>query len=111
MGWNSKTKAQPERVVEEHLVNTLNNLGGLGWKFTSPGTVGVPDRIVVLNGLLCFVELKRPKGGRVSEIQKWRIKQLHAQGMRAYVIKNKEEVDVLIDCLMRGELPDEQPEL
>lgn len=105
-GWRSSTRSDPEKQVEQHLVDKITNLGGLPWKFTSPGTVGVPDRIVVLNGLICFVELKRPKGGKVSDMQKWRIKQLCSQGMKAYILKNKEQVDELVNCMMGGTLPD-----
>ena len=106
MGWQSTTKSDPERQVEKHLVDKINNLGGIAWKFTSPGTAGVPDRVVMLNGLICFVELKRPKGGRLSDMQEWRIKQLRKQEMKVYVLRNKEQIDHLIGCMMRGELPE-----
>lgn len=106
MGWNSTTRSDPERQVEKHLVEKITNLGGLAWKFTSPGTAGVPDRIIVMNGLICFVETKRPKGGRVSDMQQWRIDQLKKQGMKAYVIKNKEQVDYLVEHMMKGSLPE-----
>lgn len=106
MGWQSATKSDPERQVENYLVDRITNLGGLPWKFTSPGTAGVPDRVVIMNGLICFVELKRPKGGRVSDMQLWRINQLKKQGMKAYVIKNKEQVDYLVEHMMKGVLPE-----
>lgn len=105
MGWQSTTKTDPERQVEKYLVDKVHNLGGIAWKFTSPGTAGVPDRIVALNGMICFVELKRPVGGRTSNMQKWRIKQLHDQGQHAYVLKNKDQINYLIEHLMRGEYP------
>ncbi|MEG0475484.1 MAG: VRR-NUC domain-containing protein [Carnobacterium sp.] len=104
--WKSRTNCEPEKQVENHLIDRVNNLGGLAWKFTSPGNAGVPDRIVVLNNLICFVELKRPKGGKISDMQAWRIGQLINQGMKAYVIKNKEQVDELIGYMMKGILPD-----
>ena len=106
MGWQSATKSDPERQVENYLVDRITNLGGLPWKFTSPGTAGGPDRAVVLDRLSCFVELKRPKGGRVSDMQLWRINQLKKQGMKAYVIKNKEQVDYLVEHMMKGVLPE-----
>lgn len=106
MAWNSKAYADPEAKVEKHLRDRVADLGGICWKFTSPGTVGVPDRIVILNGLLVFVELKRPKGGRVSDIQQWRVKQLIQAGQAAYVLSNTEMVDELIAAMMRGGLPD-----
>lgn len=106
MGWQSTTKSDPEKQVEKYLVDRITNLGGLPWKFMSPGTAGVPDRIVIMNGLICFVELKRPKGGRVSDMQQWRIDQLKKHGVKAYVLKNKDEVAHLVEHMMRGELPE-----
>lgn len=105
MSWKSRTNCDPEAKVERHLKDKVTNLGGLCWKFTSPGTKGVPDRIVILNDILCFVELKRPKGGRITDMQEWRIKQLAKNGQFACVIKNTDQVDELIECLLRGELP------
>lgn len=107
MAWNSKKNAQPEAMVEKHLVDKITNLGGIVWKFTSPGTIGVPDRLIVMNGLICFAELKRTKGGKVSDVQRWRIKQLASQGAKAYVIKTCEAADELVEHLMKGRLPDE----
>ena len=106
MGWQSTTKTDPERQVEKYLTDRISNLGGLAWKFTSPGTAGVPDRIVIMNGQICFVELKRPTGGRISDMQKWRINQLRRQGMKAYVLRKQEQIDYLISHMMRGELPE-----
>ncbi|MFV0382341.1 MAG: VRR-NUC domain-containing protein [Breznakia sp.] len=107
MGWKSRTNCDPEAKVERYLKDTIHNLGGLCWKFTSPGTKGVPDRIVVLNDILCFVELKRPKGGRIAPMQEWRVKQLIRNGQKAYVIKNVDMVDELVSYMLKGELPDE----
>ena len=39
-----------ERNVERRLVDLVRRRGGLCLKWTSPGTVGVPDRIVVMPG-------------------------------------------------------------
>ena len=35
-----------EKSIEEKLVAAVKVQGGVCWKFTSPGTAGVPDRIV-----------------------------------------------------------------
>lgn len=105
--WKSRTNLDPERKVEKHLVDRVEKeFGGICWKFTSPGNKGVPDRIVILNDMICFVELKRPVGGRLAPMQKWRIKQLIKNGQQAYAIKNTDMVDELIDHLMKGVYPD-----
>ena len=59
-----------EREIENHLVWAVETIGGKTWKFTSPGRKGVADRIVCLpDGRTWFIELKRPKGGRLAPLQ------------------------------------------
>ena len=48
-----------ESTIEARLAREVRKLGGLCYKFTSPGAPGVPDRIIILpGGLVVFVELK-----------------------------------------------------
>lgn len=49
-----------EHAIEQHLKKAVEAIGGLCWKFTSPGTAGVPDRICIHRGRVIFVELKAP---------------------------------------------------
>lgn len=51
-----------ETKVEKRLREGVEALGGFCWKWVSPGVDGVPDRIVVLPGVLCFVETKTEEG-------------------------------------------------
>lgn len=57
-----------ERDIEGYFVEQVRSLGGECLKWISPGTTGVPDRIVILPlGMAVeFVELKRP-GKTVTE--------------------------------------------
>lgn len=60
-----------EKEVENYLVWHIERMGGKAYKFASPGQRGVADRIVCLpDGTTWFVEMKRPKGGRLSPLQK-----------------------------------------
>ena len=53
-----------EKAIEQKLRTELKAKGGLALKFVSPGTVGVPDRVVfVQGGGVYFVELKAPGKG------------------------------------------------
>jgi hypothetical protein len=92
---------KPERRVEDYLVRQVNAAGGLCWKFVSPALAGVPDRIVILNGVVVFVEVKTP-GGKPTKLQMFRLKQIIDAGGLARVIDSREGVDELIDALNAG---------
>jgi len=48
---------------------------------------GFPDLMLIYEGEIMFIELKSPNGkGRLSEIQKVRINELHNFGAEVYVI-------------------------
>lgn len=82
-----------EQHLEQALVKTVEALGGVCWKLVSPGTAGVPDRIVLLpDGHVGFVEVKAP-GGKVRAIQKHRLRQLKHLGFTALVLNNSDEVE------------------
>ena len=86
-----------EDTVENYLVAQVKARGGIAYKFTSPGRMGVPDRICVFDlGWLFFVETKAPKG-RLSPAQKREIKRLRDRGQRVYVPASRAEVDELLE--------------
>ena len=85
-----------EREIERYLVKRVKEAGGKAYKFVSPGTAGVPDRIVVLpNSFIAFVEVKAPgKTPRPEQlVQLGRLKELQ-QIVR--VVDSKESVDKLM---------------
>lgn len=50
-----------ESALERKICDYIKSLGGKAYKWVSPGTPGVPDRIVVLpGGEIIFIEVKRP---------------------------------------------------
>ena len=52
-----------EKDIERFLVNGVKKLGGVAYKFVSPGNAGVPDRLIVMpGGRVYFVELKTDAG-------------------------------------------------
>ena len=69
-----------ESEIEARLVRGVKALGGVAYKFVSPGNVGVPDRVVVLpGGRVIFVELKA-EVGRLSPMQRQQLARLRRLG-------------------------------
>lgn len=50
----------PEGKIEDYFLKKCKENKILCWKFTSPSQNGVPDRIVMYEGQIIFVELKAP---------------------------------------------------
>lgn len=87
-----------EKTVEQRLREEVQKMGGKAYKLESPGTTGMPDRLLCLpGGRVVFVETKRPKGGRLSVIQKYRHKELQRLGFDVRVINTTEAVEKFIN--------------
>jgi len=82
-----------ESEIERHFVWTVERMGGITYKFTSPGRKGVADRIACLpDGSTWFVELKT-KGGRLSPLQKMFAADMAALNQKYACLWTKEQVD------------------
>lgn len=93
-----------ESTIEARLVSEVRKRGGLCYKFTSPGSPGVPDRIVVLpGGVTVYVELKT-EIGRLANIQKWQIDELRKRGATVRVLKGMDQVLAFLEEVDRGVL-------
>ena len=85
-----------EREIERKLVNAVKKQGGLCWKFTSPGTAGVPDRIVLMpKGRIAFVETKAP-GETMRPLQEKRKRQLESLGFKVFCVDSVENIQKVI---------------
>jgi hypothetical protein len=91
-----------ESSIEKRLVQQVRPLGYEALKFISPGTDGVPDRIVVGHGRVIFVELKT-ETGRLSAIQKVQIRRLRKLGQDVRVLYGMSEVADFLDQLKEGD--------
>ena len=91
-----------ESAVEAKLVRGVKALGGIAYKFTSPGTAGVPDRIVVLpGGRVIFAELKTDTG-RLSPGQKVQLDRLRTLGAEAVVVRGPSGVVEFLERCRKG---------
>lgn len=93
-----------EKDIEKKLRQKVEALGGFCLKWVCPGWSGVPDRIILLPGArIYFVETKRPKGGKLSAMQKkWRdwLKKL---GFFYGAIWTWEDLELFL-CIVKAEL-------
>lgn len=88
-----------EQHLEQALVKAVEARDGRCWKLVSPGTTGVPDRMILMpGGRVGFVEVKAPNG-RVRAIQKHRLRQLQRLGFKAYVLNNPAKVEEVCDAI------------
>lgn len=82
-----------EKEIEAKLCTEVKEVGGRCLKWVCPGWTGVPDRLILLpGGRIIFVETKRPKGGRLSAMQKWWRKELHRLGFTYCTIWNEDHL-------------------
>ena len=88
-----------EAAIEAELCLRAQMHGGLAEKVQAIGRRGFFDRILFLpGGVIYFVELKRPRGGRLSPHQHWYRDTLTALGVEGIVlIKNRSDIDALFE--------------
>ena len=85
-----------EKQIESKLVMAVRNVGGMCPKLVSPGTDGMPDRLVLLPGCrIGFVEVKAP-GKEPRPLQTQRHRQLRALGFPVFVLDDPEQVPQIV---------------
>lgn len=86
-----------EKDIENWLNKQIEQMGGLAFKFVSPGNPGVPDRIYILpNGEVWFVELKQQLG-KVANIQKWQRQRLIGLGCNYRLVKGMDDAKKYVE--------------
>lgn len=93
-----------ESEIEKKLVREIRKMGGMAYKFVSPGNTGVPDRIVILPGVITFVELKT-ETGQLSPGQKRQIGKLQDLGMKVVVLHGMKELEEFLDEIRPASVP------
>lgn len=96
-----------EGQIEDYLCRRVKKLGGIAYKFTSPGRRSVPDRMCLLpRGRVVFVEVKAP-GKKPTEKQAREIQKLRDMGHKVEVLDSHDAVDDFINstCYYLGIAP------
>ena len=90
-----------ERDIENWLNKQIEKIGGLAFKFVSPGNPGVPERIYILpGGEVWFVELKQ-QFGKIANIQKWQRQRLQDMGCNYRLVKGMEDAKAFVGEIKR----------
>ncbi len=85
-----------EKTIEKILVKAVKAEGGMCPKLISPGTDGMPARMVLLpSGCMGFVEVKAP-GKKPRPLQSLRHQQLRDLGFKVIVIDEVQRIPSVI---------------
>jgi hypothetical protein len=90
-----------EKDIEARVRKYAIANGCLCMKFVSPGTAGMPDRMIVSQfGSVMFLELKAP-GKKATPLQLATHQMMRAHGLRVHVVDSVEQGKAIIDghCL------------
>jgi len=89
-----------EKQVEKYLNKRVKESGGLSYKWISSVT-GVPDRIVILNQQIHFVELKTTTGA-LSPRQIYVFDEIGEQGFPVHVLRDYDDIEEFIREAMQS---------
>lgn len=87
-----------EKTTEAWLKKQLESIGGMFLKWTCPGAAGVPDRILLINGHVMFVEMKQ-ETGKLSPGQKHMLTELAKHGGMCHVVYGKEGAELFFSSI------------
>ena len=92
-----KIRGVKEATIELILVNMVEARGGICLKITTPGRRGCPDRVAILpGGRVIWVEVKRPRGGRISPHQREYIRRFNVLGVEVAIVKTEADIVTLL---------------
>jgi len=91
-----------ERKIERYLNERVTRIGGITRKWVSPGIDGVPDRIVIISGVVYFVEVKT-LDGIVSTCQFREHERLIYVGAKVHIVYGSEGVDFFMNGILNKE--------
>ena len=91
-----------EKQIEHTLVMAVKAAGGMCPKLVSPGTDGMPDRMILLpKGHIGFVEVKAP-GKKPRPLQERRHKQMRELGFKVFILDGREQIPEILEEVEHG---------
>ena len=91
-----------ERTIENALIRESRRRDVLCLKLAPGNLRGFPDRTLLADGLVCFVEVKRPTGGRLSEHQKVWKTILEENGFQVFICRTQDEAKQIVERFKDG---------
>lgn len=91
-----------ESDLEKRISRMARDHGCYTRKFVAPGHAGVPDRLIIRQGLTLFLEIKAP-GKKPTDLQKDEINLINASGGFATWCADIDTAILLIAAMVRGD--------
>ncbi len=86
-----------EKVIEKKVSVYAVSQGWVSYKFTSPQTRGVPDRIYFKGGKTILIEFKA-EGKEPTKLQEFHIDKIKNQGIPVFVIDSIEAGEAIFNA-------------
>lgn len=86
-----------ENNVENHFKKKIKELGGISYKWVSPGNKGVPDQIAFIRGRALFVEIKTLDGKLEPEQIRQHNHLFHTARVTVTTLYGHDEIDLYIE--------------
>lgn len=87
---------QTEQYIQSQIIKYLESKNWLVFKLMAVSKSGVPDLICHYEGNTLYIEVKKP-GGRLSQVQKYRIAQLRERNITVLITDNLGDVKNYIE--------------
>jgi Holliday junction resolvase len=81
-----------EQQIQSKIIKRLESQGFFVIKLIKTSKNGIPDLLALKDGKAKFIEVKKPAVGIVSEIQKYRIKELEKYGFETSILSSEQGI-------------------
>lgn len=93
-----------EDKVQDHIKSYLTKKRIYHWRFQAQSNLnGIPDILCLYKGFFIGLELKRENGGRATQLQLRKIKNINDNGGIGVLVRSVEDVDKIIKAIDNGE--------
>jgi Holliday junction resolvase len=75
-----------ESKIQAKIIKRFTDAGYLVIKLIKTSKNGIPDLMILKDGKVLFVEVKRPLLGKLSKVQEYRIKELKEYGFDTLIL-------------------------